>query len=253
MNLLRTSGGILLCVAVLALIAGGRRGIAASSWAPTLIVNTEAFQVIDDADSEADVVIKFGDTLAKTLTYERTAGRFRFNDDLSVVGSISGSSLTIDDLSTSGAVLFSRGTNPSVAQTARGSSGQVLLSQGAHAPVWKDTTTSMVWYLGGTQSVGTQKGAIVTMPFGFLPTDVVLRIHGAPTGAALIVDINENGSSIFSTRPQINDGATEDASGHTFSDTDLAAGSEVTVHVDQVGSTFAGSGLTILLQGTRKY
>ena len=33
----------------------------------------------------------------------------------------------------------------------------------------------------------------------------------------------------------------------------LTAGSELTLNVDQVGSTFAGSGLTIMLTGTRRY
>ncbi len=60
----------------------------ASSFGPTLLVNTEAFAVIDDTDSTANVVIKFGDTLAKTITYNRTAVRFEFNDSVSVTGNV---------------------------------------------------------------------------------------------------------------------------------------------------------------------
>src|SRR5688500_15543833 len=60
----------------------------ASSWKPALLVNTEAFQSIDDSNATADVVLKFGDTINKTLTYERTAGRFKFDDDLKVEGSL---------------------------------------------------------------------------------------------------------------------------------------------------------------------
>lgn len=68
----------------------------ASSWNPTLLVNTESFATIDDTDSTANVVLKFGDSLAQTLTYQRTNGRFQFSAGLSVLGNMSGSSLTVD-------------------------------------------------------------------------------------------------------------------------------------------------------------
>ncbi|PIR48236.1 hypothetical protein COU80_05395, partial [Candidatus Peregrinibacteria bacterium CG10_big_fil_rev_8_21_14_0_10_55_24] len=78
---------------------------AASSWNPTLLVNTEAFQVIDDADTASDVYIQFGETLQKTITYERTSGRFNFNDDVNIQGTASGTHLHSEDmLSASGSV-----------------------------------------------------------------------------------------------------------------------------------------------------
>jgi hypothetical protein len=69
----------------------------------------------------------------------------------------------------------------------------------------------------------------------------------APTGAALVVDVNKNGSTIFSTqtnRPSIA------ASGFTataaaINDTVLNNGDYLTVDVDQVGSTVHGSDLTV--------
>lgn len=63
--------------------------LAASSWSPTLFANTEAFQVIDDADSTADLRLKFGATINKSLIYERTLQRFKFDDDLYIQGDVS--------------------------------------------------------------------------------------------------------------------------------------------------------------------
>ena len=64
---------------------------AASSFRPTIFVNTEAFLNIDDDDTSANVVLRFGDTLAKTLTFNRSLDRFEFNDDVYVAGTIQAS------------------------------------------------------------------------------------------------------------------------------------------------------------------
>ncbi|MDD5075123.1 MAG: hypothetical protein PHO54_04575, partial [Candidatus Peribacteraceae bacterium] len=59
-----------------------------SSWNPTLLANTEAFQTIDDIDTASNVSLKFGETLNKNLTYNRTLGSFQFDDDLAVTGNV---------------------------------------------------------------------------------------------------------------------------------------------------------------------
>ncbi len=60
----------------------------ASSWNPGLLVNTETFQVIDDADTASDLYVRFGDALNKRLTFERTLDRFNFNDDVYISGDV---------------------------------------------------------------------------------------------------------------------------------------------------------------------
>lgn len=60
---------------------------AASSWNPTVLVNTTATQVIDDMSS-SDLSLQFGVTLDKSLTYDRTASRFMFDAPLYVTGSL---------------------------------------------------------------------------------------------------------------------------------------------------------------------
>ncbi len=66
-----------------------------------------------------------------------------------------------------------------------------------------------------------------------------------PSGSAIIVDVNKNGASIFSTRPQINSGAIAGGSGAVFSSDSVVAGDILTVDVDQVGSSTPGADLTI--------
>lgn len=69
----------------------------------------------------------------------------------------------------------------------------------------------------------------------------------APTGAALIVDVHKNGTTIFTTqanRPQIAVSTNTDVSG-TPDVTALAVGDYLTVDVDQIGSTVPGSDLVV--------
>lgn len=82
---------------------------------------------------------------------------------------------------------------------------------------------------------------------------VRLGVTTAPTGATLLVDVNVTGSgSIFSTRPQID--ATEKtsttaATAPVITDTTLDDDAEITIDIDQVGSTIAGAGLKVHLIG----
>lgn len=77
-----------------------------------------------------------------------------------------------------------------------------------------------------------------------------LMVGTAPTGAAIILDVNKNGTTIYTTqanRPTIADGSNSGGPGSTPDVTALAAGDYLTVDVDQVGSTVAGSDLTVTI------
>ena len=81
-------------------------------------------------------------------------------------------------------------------------------------------------------------------------TIISVRAHAAtaPTGAALIFDINKNGTTIFTTqanRPQIAAGSNASGAVTNMDVTSLAAGDYLTVDVDQVGSTIAGRDATV--------
>lgn len=76
---------------------------------------------------------------------------------------------------------------------------------------------------------------------------VFLSVSTAPTGAAIIVDIHKNGTTIFTNqanRPQISAGANTGYS-TTMAVTEWADGEYLTMDVDQVGSTVAGSYLAV--------
>ncbi len=75
-----------------------------------------------------------------------------------------------------------------------------------------------------------------------------LTVGTAPTGASVIVDVNKNGTTIYSTqsnRPTISAGANSGGPGSTPDVTSLAAGDYLTIDVDQIGSTVAGSDLVV--------
>lgn len=90
------------------------------------------------------------------------------------------------------------------------------------------------------------------MPFACTIDAVRLNAITAPTGAAILVDVNESGSTIFSTRPSIAISAKTSVGGTpaVLTDTTIADDAEMTVDIDQVGSTIAGAGLKLILYVT---
>ncbi len=207
---------------------------------------------INMADGDARYVRSSGDTMTGALVVQNGNTHTPTSSPLlNVRGTLSGALLKAANLTTPGAVVYASGST--LAPTAQGSSGQLLLSQGASAPKWGDPVGGMIWYFNGTQAVETSKGPQITMPFSLTLSDIILNAKGAPTGADLIYDIHLNGTTIFSTRPQISAGATSGGGSAVFSTADVPPNSVLTIDIDQVGSTFAGSGVTIMLKGIRNY
>lgn len=103
---------------------------------------------------------------------------------------------------------------------------------------------------GVTVAVGTMRlyndtGSTITI------STVRASVGTAPTGASLIVDVNLNGTTIFTTqsaRPTIT--ASSFTATGTPAVTAWTNGTYLTVDVDQVGSTIAGSDLTVTVVGT---
>ena len=91
------------------------------------------------------------------------------------------------------------------------------------------------------------------MPYAVTLTEVRASVTTAPTGANIIVDINESGSSILSPKLSIDAGEKTSTTAVTtvgISDPNLADDAEITIDIDQVGSTVAGTGLKVRLIGT---
>jgi len=93
-------------------------------------------------------------------------------------------------------------------------------------------------------------------PVAFLLTGVAASVNTAPTDADIEVDINNGANSALSTKLSID--ASEKTSATAASaaviDTDyddIAADAEITIDIDQIGSTIAGKGLKVVLKGVR--
>lgn len=107
--------------------------------------------------------------------------------------------------------------------------------------------TTLSFAVTGTLTTGTDKAPTIVAPCSLTITKVKVVVKTAPTGAAIIVDANKGGTTIFTTqanRPQIAAGETQGDSG-TPDVTSLAEGDKITVDIDQVGSGTAGADLTI--------
>ena len=98
-------------------------------------------------------------------------------------------------------------------------------------------------------TTGTAK-ATFRMPYAFTLTAVRASVTTAPVGSTLTVDINEAGSTILSTKITIDASektSTTAATPPVISDTSLADDAQMTVDIDQVGSSTAGYGLIVTM------
>lgn len=101
-------------------------------------------------------------------------------------------------------------------------------------------------------TVATDKVKFI-LPYAFTLTGISASVTTAPTGATLIVDVNEGGTSIMTTNKIVIDvsetSTATAATAPTLTDNSLASGSLITIDVDQIGSTVAGAGLKVYLTG----
>jgi hypothetical protein len=107
--------------------------------------------------------------------------------------------------------------------------------------------TTLSFAVVGTLTTGTDKAPTLVAPCALTIVKVKVVVKTAPTGAPLIVDVNKNATTIFTTqggRPIIAIGDTTNDS-DTPDVTALAEGDKLTVDIDQIGSTVAGADLTV--------
>ena len=97
-------------------------------------------------------------------------------------------------------------------------------------------------------------GGTIRIPFARAATltNVAVVANTAPTGSSAIFDVNKNGTTIFTTqanRPTL--AASSNADNTSTPDvTTMAANDYLTVDVDQIGSTVAGSDVTLRIDYT---
>jgi hypothetical protein len=92
------------------------------------------------------------------------------------------------------------------------------------------------------------------LPCAMTLTGVRASLNTAPTGSTVVVDINESGTSVLSTKLSIDINektSTTAAVPAVISDVTLADDAEMTIDIDQIGSGVAGAGLKVWLIGYR--
>ena len=92
------------------------------------------------------------------------------------------------------------------------------------------------------------------MPHAMTLTAVRASVTTASTGSTVIVNIKEAGTTVLGTKLSIDASertSTTAASAATITDSALADDAEITIDIDQVGSSTAGKGLKVWLIGTR--
>ncbi len=222
--------------------------IAASSWNPTLLVNTEAFQVIDDANVSSNVSIKFGNTLNKSLIYDRTNSRFKFDAPLfvqgalSVTGAMSGNALYVHSaFSGAGLTNCSNGTTDKLlwdGTTERFSCGTDQSGGGGGG-----LTQAQIEGLFVSQDGDTMTGGLLIQngnPAGTIDAGLLLEVKGAASG-----DVLHAQSQLRASGSLVVEGTTSFQGGLTFGD---AIGDAITVNAGTW--TFANDTNFVLSGGT---
>lgn len=120
------------------------------------------------------------------------------------------------------------------------------------------STEEWLWLACSDETTALTTGAAkitFRMPFAATLLAVRANVKTAPTGAILIVDVNEEGTSLLSTKLSIDAGektSTTAAAAAVISDPVLIDDAEMTIDIDQVGSTVAGVGLKVGLYVRRQ-
>jgi len=141
--------------------------------------------------------------------------------------------------------LWTKTATPNQLYFTNDAGNDILLSEEVFIISLSDETSNL--------TVGDGK-AFFNMPFAMTLTGVKATVNTAPTGATIIVDIEEGGSTILSTLLSIDASektSTSAASAAVISDASLADDAEIKFNIDQVGSTAAGKGLKVTLYGYR--
>lgn len=127
--------------------------------------------------------------------------------------------------------------------------GVLYRDNGTSWEVYSDALHAMTWTFTGADLTTTTGAVRLRPPRAGTVLFVRCSAGTAPAGQDIIVDVNKNGTTIFTTqanRPKVPAGS-NDGPNATPDVTSFAAGDVFTCDVDQVGSTTAGADLVVTL------
>ena len=220
-------------------LAGDLAGTAAAPTVPGLAAKANTSTTVS-----AGTGLTGGGDLSTNRTisanFGTTAGTIAQGND----SRITGAEQTANKGAASGYASLDGSTKVPIAQIPTGTSGTTV-ALGNHTHTLTFSLTSFFKSGTLTTATGTQR-----LPIDGTYTIVGTRLMSgtAPAGSSLIIDVNKNGTTIYTTqgnRPTIADGANAGGPGATPDVTGLAAGDYLTVDIDQVGSSVAGADLTV--------
>lgn len=195
------------------------------------------------------------DTTSIDYFLRHASGRFRVHDHsgglngaLIPIANVSGAvdtstAQTIGGVKTFSSIPVLPSTNPSSANEAA-----------RKGYVDGKSIKTLVWFISGAAAVGSNVSARLKVDFAGTIVKAKAYSKTAPVGSNLIFDINKNGTSIWAStqanRVKVTAGGNEDSDQTNFDTTTFVAGDNFTIDTDAVGSSTAGSDITILLEVT---
>lgn len=199
------------------------------------------FQIINYNDA--------GTSIGTCFEIERSTGDITIENDLAVTGAITQNSNGVLDTSDVDDTPVDSATTAPIS------------SNWAYDHVNDPDAHGMEEYIAIACSDETTDLAVATgvatfrAPYAMTITKVRASVITAPTDANIIVDINDSGTSIMTTN-KLSIDATEKtsvtaATAPGLTDTSIADDAEITIDIDQIGSTIAGAGLKVVIYYTR--
>lgn len=128
--------------------------------------------------------------------------------------------------------------------------GDARYSQLGHAHAAQQVFENAVFFKGGTLTAAPGVGRF-PVPVAATIVEVRATVNTAPTTSGITIDVNRNGTTIYTTqgnRPTIAAGSNASSVSTNMDVTSLAAGDYLTVDVDAIGSGIAGADLVVLVR-----
>lgn len=128
---------------------------------------------------------------------------------------------------------------------------RVLITTARAPGVQQFTYQVQIFTVPGTLGVGTGKAKFY-IPGAITLDNVRASVGTAPTGSDITIDVNKNGTTVFTNqanRPKIYAGQTL-VSTSTPNITEFSEGDYITVDIDTIGSLNPGSDLTVQVEFT---